>query len=175
MQLGDRSVLESMRNALQAQLNFLKQEAPSGLPALHVQPQPPQQQQEQAKPPSEEASSSSSSSTTTTLATQIEPTPPATPQPAPVAATAAATAAAGVSAAAVSGTVTESAVPDDSALAVESLSSTSEAVPTKDNTQTPVVCFSEANSEATISAASTIEATDIATASETTTHVAASS
>jgi len=164
-----------MRNALQAQLNFLKQEAPSGLPALHVQPQPPQQQQEQAKPPSEEASSSSSSSTTTTLATQIEPTPPATPQPAPVAATAAATAAAGVSAAAVSGTVTESAVPDDSALAVESLSSTSEAVPTKDNTQTPVVCFSEANSEATISAASTIEATDIATASETTTHVAASS
>jgi len=163
-----------MRNALQAQLNFLKQEAPSGLPALHVQPQPPQQQ-EQAKPPSEEASSSSSSSTTTTLATQIEPTPPATPQPAPVAATAAATAAAGVSAAAVSGTVTESAVPDDSALAVESLSSTSEAVPTKDNTQTPVVCFSEANSEATISAASTIEATDIATASETTTHVAASS
>ena len=174
MQLGDRSVLESMRNALQAQLNFLKQEAPSGLPALHVQPQPPQQQ-EQAKPPSEEASSSSSSSTTTTLATQIEPTPPATPQPAPVAATAAATAAAGVSAAAVSGTVTESAVPDDSALAVESLSSTSEAVPTKDNTQTPVVCFSEANSEATISAASTIEATDIATASETTTHVAASS
>jgi hypothetical protein len=175
VQLGDRSVLESMRNALQAQLNFLKQEAPSGLPALHVQPQPPQQQQEQAKPPSEEASSSSSSSTTTTLATQIEPTPPATPQPAPVAATAAATAAAGVSAAAVSGTVTESAVPDDSALAVESLSSTSEAVPTKDNTQTPVVCFSEANSEATISAASTIEATDIATASETTTHVAASS
>lgn len=175
MQLGDRSVLESMRNALQAQLNFLKQEAPSGLPALHVQPQPPQQQQEQAKPPSEEASSSSSSSTTTTLATQIEPTPPATPQPAPVAATAAATAAAGVSAAAVSGTVTESAVPDDSALAVESLSSTSEAVPTKDNTQTPVVCFSEANSEATISAASTVEATDIATASETTTHVAASS
>jgi len=164
-----------MRNALQAQLNFLKQEAPSGLPALHVQPQPPQQQQEQAKPPSEEASSSSSSSTTTTLATQIEPTPPATPQPAPVAATAAATAAAGVSAAAVSGTVTESAVPDDSALAVESLSSTSEAVPTKDNTQTPVVCFSEANSEATISAASTVEATDIATASETTTHVAASS
>lgn len=163
-----------MRNALQAQLNFLKQEAPSGLPALHVQPQPPQQQ-EQAKPPSEEASSSSSSSTTTTLATQIEPTPPATPQPAPVAATAAATAAAGVSAAAVSGTVTESAVPDDSALAVESLSSTSEAVPTKDNTQTPVVCFSEANSEATISAASTVEATDIATASETTTHVAASS